>query len=104
MELYSEWFRVKYLLDEAFLRLAFLAFFAVFGLLQLFHKVAFAVAMHPGLVAVYAKFCCYVLAIQLITGKNKIALECGANQRGNEHICNNTVQHTPAKVYAEPYL
>lgn len=86
------------MLNETFLCLAFFAFFAVLGLFQLFHEIAFAVAMHPGLIAVYAQFCCYVLAVQLVTGKNKVSLECGTNQCGNEYICNNTVQHMPAKV------
>lgn len=95
---------MKYLLDEAFLGLAFFISFTVFCLLQFFHEVAFTVTMHPWFVAVFAKLGGYVLAIQLISRKNEIPLECGANQRGNEYICNQAFQHTPAKVYADSGL
>ena len=104
MEFYSEWFGVEYLLNEALLRLAFFAFLTVFSLLQFFHEVALTVTMQPGFVAVFAKFGCYVLAIQLIACKNEVSLECGANQRSNKHICNKAFQHTPAKVYADDGL
>jgi hypothetical protein len=62
---------VKCFLEKVFLRLPVFAVLFVFGLLYLFHEIAFAITMHPGLIAVFAKLSGNVIFIQLKTCVNK---------------------------------
>ena len=57
----------KGILEKILLCLPVFAVLFVFGLLYLFHKIALAVTMHPGLIAVFAKFDSDVIFIQFKT-------------------------------------
>ncbi|MDB5124996.1 MAG: hypothetical protein JWP94_3125 [Mucilaginibacter sp.] len=67
------------LLEKIFLGLAFFVFFLVFSLLYFFHEVAFAIAMHPRFVAIFAKFAGDIVPVQLKTRINKQARKVRSN-------------------------
>ena len=74
----------KHFLEEAFLRLPFVAGLLVLSLFYLFHEVTFAIAMHPGPGPVFAKFGGNVIPVQLKSREYKKAREVDRYQRKDQ--------------------
>jgi len=73
MEFYTYSAFTVVFLCKIFLCPALFAFFLLFGLFYLFHKIALAVAMQPGSIAVFAKISRYVFLVQFKACVNKQA-------------------------------
>jgi hypothetical protein len=65
----------KHFLEEAFLRLPFVAGLLILSLFYLFHEVTFAIAMHPGPGPVFAKLGGNVIPVQFKSRVYKKARE-----------------------------
>jgi hypothetical protein len=91
------------ILYQALLCFALISGLLVFGLLQFFHQVTFAVAMQPGLIAVLAKFGGDVIPVQLEAGIDKKARKTTAYDANDKQYGCNPVLHG-AKIAAPLFL
>lgn len=85
------------LLHPVFLRFALVGGLPGIGFLHFFHEVAVAVAMQPGLIAVFAKLSGNIMPVKLETRINEEARKAAANHTNDEQQTCNAVFHA-AKV------
>jgi hypothetical protein len=80
-------------LEQAFLRLALVAFLFFFGLFNFFHQITVAVTMHPGFAAVFAQITGNVLLVHTKTCVNEKPAKISRNYRQKQKKGNRTPKH-----------
>lgn len=87
----------KTFLEQAFLRLAFVAFLFFFGLFYLFHQVTMAVTVHPGFVAVLTQIIGNIFLVDAETCINEKPAKISRNYRHKQKKGNQAPKHYCSK-------